>query len=376
MLFEKIRFNHQSLLFKSFVIVLLTTVATLVAVGFFSFSFTVSALQNSIVKNERQVVEIIMNKIDRLMYERFNDIQTIAGEVSITNHLLNWTQDETELPDKSARNAANLKRLKDLSILTGPWNTLFVVDTKGTIVLSTTDEESGQAVDQWHYKDLAYKEAIQGKVNYSDFVILKRTEEPTIVFAAPIRDKNNPLKPIIGAVVGDLSWPVVAQIFDEIVDSRVYLLNHTGAVIASNTDAKSVFADPVHGQSIIEEFHKQKASTVAIHRSHGILNKDIMVLTDQKGHLSYKGNDWHLVLQLPESIVMAPYREAVKIVLLLLPVILLFSGIILICIKKFFVQPLAAFSQTVESMSRGDLSKRLPSNPMMRSAGWGLSLIR
>ena len=356
---NKIRFN-QKLLFKIFLTISLATALTLAIIGFFSFSFTVSTLRNLIIKHEEETVRSIMNKIDRMLYERYNDIQAIAGERAFENYLLNLVKG-AETSDEDIKND-NLKRLKDLSIVTGPWNTLFIIDTKGTIVFSTLEGEAGQSVDRWHYKNIAYLKAMNGEINHSDFVILKHTNEPTVVFSSPIKDENNPLKPVIGAVVGDLSWMTVAQILEEVRDDNLFLLNQVGDIIATNKDdVKSVLLDKSQGKSIIREMGKKNSNSMIISHGMGIFYEDTLTsLTSQKGYLSYKGNAWNLISSQPAVVAFASaHKAAGQIILVLLPMIILMAGLILIAVRSFIVRPISLLTKTIRDISAGNLTKQV-----------------
>ena len=357
---NKIRFN-QKLLFKIFLTISLATALTLAIIGFFSFSFTVSTLRNLIIKHEEEIVRSIMNKIDRMLYERYNDIQAIAGERAFENYLLNLVKG-AETSDENIKND-NLKRLKDLSVVTGPWNTLFIIDTKGTIVFSTLEGEAGQSVDRWHYKNIAYLKAMNGEINHSDFVILKHTDEPTVVFSTPIKDENNPLKPVIGAVVGDLSWMTVSLILGEIRDDNLFLLNQAGDIIATNKDdVKSVLLDKSQGKSIIREMGKENSNSMIIPHRLGIFYEDTLAsLTSQKGYLTYKGNGWNLISSQPAVVAFASaHKAAGRIILVLLPMIILMAGLILIAVRNLIVRPISLLTQTIRDISAGDLTKQAP----------------
>ena len=193
---NKIKFQ-QSLLLKISVMILLPTLVMLIIIGFYSYSFTRILLQDFIMENELEIAKHAMNKIDRSLHERYLDIQATAGEQSFSNYLLDYAGGTVDQNKKSD----NLKRIKDLAIVTGPWNTLFVVDPNGAVILATDEGEMEKPLNRWYFENIAYEKAMKGEVNNSDFVILKHTGEPAVVFAAPVRDISNPMKPIIGETI-------------------------------------------------------------------------------------------------------------------------------------------------------------------------------
>ena len=355
---NKIRLN-QKLLFKISFTILLATVATLVAVGFFSFFFTGGVLQNSIMNNELEIAGQTINKIDRMLYERYLDIQAIAGEGSFENYIFDYSG-EAAVRNEDLKKK-NLKRMKELAVVTGPWNRIFIIDQNGTIILSTDEGEIGKPLDRWYYKNLAYQKAMKGEVNYTDFVVLKHSGEPVVVFAAPIRDMNNPMKPVIGAVVGDLPWMTVIQILDEL-PTNVLLLNHDGDIIGSNKEdaqEENLF-NKFLAKAIAYKSSQGILKSTIIAREQGILPENTLVsLAIQKGYLSYKGSDWALALSQPVRSVFAPANQSAgKIVLILIPIILLMSGAILFIIHRFILKPVSILNQIIDKISSGDLTKQ------------------
>lgn len=352
---NKIKFN-QNLLFKIFAAIALTTGLALVAVGFFSFRFTASALQNFIMEVELEITQHTMNKIDRLLYERYSDILTIAGETAFEHYLIDLGKGAI------TSDQHNLRRIQDLSIVTGPWNTLFVVDSQGTIRLSTLDGEAGQPLSRWYYKQLAFERAMQGEANYSDFVILVRTGEPTVVFAAPIRDRNDPLKPVIGAVVADLSWMAVSQILDDVPEDNVLLLNQAGDIIANNTKyaTQGITLPDAPRKMLLNKLSNKHSKSIILQAHEGIFSEETLVcLARQKGYLSYKGSGWNLILYLPGKTAFAPANQAaLKVILIALPIILFMSGWILLIVHRVIVDPIGQLTKTIREITTGDLNKR------------------
>ncbi len=330
----------------------------LIVIGLFSFFFTVSTEQDVIMGDNFEGAENTMDKIDRMLEERYSDIRVMAGEKSFERHLRSLVEG-TSLDEGSKQDSED--RIKDLATLTGPWNSLLIVDTRGSIVFSTRQKEIGKSLSGMYYQNLSYLKAMKGEINHSDFVILKHTGQPAVVFAAPIRDEGDPLQPIIGAVIGDLSWAAVSQILKKIKDDNILLLNGSGDIIASNIkDGKSVLLDGSQSRSIIRELKKLNVSSTIIHQSQGIFHEDTLVsVAFQEGHLSYKGNGWFLVSTDPSQIAFASANKAAtQMVLIVLPLILLMSGGILWIIRRFIVVPITALTETVRHVSSGDLTER------------------
>src|SRR3989338_7988246 len=112
---KKTKFN-QNLLFKIFLAVLLSTVLVLAIVGVYSYSFTRGALQNSIMENDLEIIQQTMDKIDRMLYERYLNIQEISGEDAFASHLADNDYSGGVVDEYKKTN--NLRRMKELAIVT------------------------------------------------------------------------------------------------------------------------------------------------------------------------------------------------------------------------------------------------------------------
>ena len=104
----------------------IVTFVVLGIVGFLSFRLTKSALEQSIGENQLEIARGTMDKIDRLLYERYLDTQAIAKEELI----------EVFLTKEKEREEVN-RRIRELTFLTGPWDVLFLIDGKGIVIAST-----------------------------------------------------------------------------------------------------------------------------------------------------------------------------------------------------------------------------------------------
>src|SRR5262245_48840559 len=82
-----------------------------------TFTLTRSVLEAAISSNQAEIARQTTDKIDRLMYERYLDIQSIASGEDLVQ-FFGKTQNRTTIE----------KHLDDLTFLTGPWNELLMAD--------------------------------------------------------------------------------------------------------------------------------------------------------------------------------------------------------------------------------------------------------
>ena len=71
--------------------IFIVTLAAILMIGWTSFIFTKEVMQNAISKNQREMARETMDKIDRLLYERYTNIRVFAQRPDFLNTLKNCT---------------------------------------------------------------------------------------------------------------------------------------------------------------------------------------------------------------------------------------------------------------------------------------------
>mgnify|MGYP001617721221 FL=1 len=217
--------------------ILFVTIFTVGIAGFFVFTRTKSALEESISDNQLEVTRQTMDKIDRLLYERYLDILSIAeGTVFLSQY-------EERAITISPEDLT--KEFNENIVLTGPWDFLFAVDKSGTIVIATDKQKLGQSILYNKPYEEAFEHALQGGVYYSDFEVSTYTSKPTVIFAAPVKSKELG-RPILGVVMGNFAWPAVLEVLEELKEAA-YLYNTQGLLIgSSDPDESSISPCPTN----------------------------------------------------------------------------------------------------------------------------------
>ena len=329
--------------------IFVTAILTAGAIGFFVFTTAKSGLETAIGDNQLEVTRQTMDKIDRLLYERYLDISTIAANDSLESFFM---KGESVVNENLAR------EFHENTILTGPWDLLYAVNTSGVVVVSTKKEEIGKFVSEYLQRNTVIEQALQRKVYYSDLVMADETGKPTILFAAPVRSRELG-RPVVGVVIGNFSWAVVSEILEELVE-KARLYNAEGFLIGSsdadenrNDLLRDDRLDPVVQSALKERetsgiFPSSKTS-VSILASH----------TRQLGYLNYKGDGWRLVIETPTDIAFTPaLREARDLALVSVILSILAALAIFIIINRNVIRPVALLTQTAGVIARGELTRR------------------
>lgn len=331
-------------------------IVTVILIGIvilISYKFTNSSLQDISSQSQIDLATQAMRQIDALLHERYVNMQSNAGEsafVRLLRHPVMGIQ------------RGDLKRIKELTVVTGPWNKLFVVDLKGKILLSSDEGMIGESIFAEPHRKEGFAAAIKGQTYHSDRIRFEDTKKYAIFFASPVRDNGNPKNPIIGAVMGGFSWPVVEEILDNL-QTRAVLVDHDGLVIADNASSgKKLIDKNLRSSHFVQNVLKGGEKLAVLPEDESLIGvTSLAAYVSQEGRLAYKSSGWGLILESPLTVVFAQAsKKSLYLVLFLLPLLTLMSVVVMVLISKSVLKPISFLTKTTQSIREGDFSQRAP----------------
>ncbi len=339
---------------KAAVVIFSVALIALLGTSSSLFFLVKSSLQTAIGDNQLETARQTMDKIDRLLHERFINIQALADGENLEPVL-------EAVPSPESISALK-KRIQKLTVLTGPWDVLHIVSKEGTILVSSDKKNGVRSIQEFPYQTAAFNETLKGNTYYSDHVIAVSTGKPTVIFAAPIRSQKFPDHPVIGSVIGYFAWPAVNEILED-TEAHAVLLNQEGHEIGSNVKhlRNSMKAQLLSYKNAPNAIVSSRAGSIVLPAGTGFMPVETLAsIALQQGYLSYKGSGWKLVFEVPSAIAFAQAtRTAVSIALFSVPAILLVSGVILFLMIYFVVKPIVLLTQMTKVIAQGDLSRQV-----------------
>lgn len=323
-----------------------------VLAGIASFYYTRSALEKVISQEQLNLAKQTADKIDRLLFERYWDIQTIAGSSALRGFL------ENTVPFEQGK--SRFDRLKET---TGPWDTILLSDKDGNIVFSDDPSQTGKKINPDDYPSnfIGLKEALAGKTYYSDVVISKITDKPTIVFASPVRYSDDQSSEIIGAVIGQFDWTTIYHTLSELGTVHAHIYNSRGFLIGSNLEEQNnaILKDNMPANGIFQHASESNNMSMSMRSNEDSFDSltSHFVFT---GYKSYGGNHWMLILETPTSVAFAPARDGAYWQALIISAMspLLFLIVIFI-INRLLFKPLNVFTGTFKEIAAGNLDAKI-----------------
>ena len=347
------KFSKKLILF----IIGLGAVVTPLLVGGVFFSAR-EIIQETIATGQMQSARQLMQTIDRSLYHIYEEIQLISEDELLKEWL---AKTGTENGEHAQLDELVTRKFQQLKLSTGPWDSLFVVNRAGEIIMASDEEEVGRRIESDPHGYQVFKKAMNGKHSYSDVVISEDTGRPTIIFAAPVKSSGKLTQQVNGVVIGHLVWHVVLELFDEIDPrQKVHLLNKDGLIIAGRTHEKKSILQKESADlaSLQVAVPAQDGPSVTYDMSHHDSTDVLGTMVSQKGYLDYQGSGWVLHFETPFSSAYAPIKRMARN-------ITLFSLIMygLIAIAAYFIgqrlaQPVEKLTSAVKEFAAGNLGVR------------------
>ncbi|MBF0537223.1 MAG: diguanylate cyclase [Nitrospirae bacterium] len=287
-----------------------------------------------------------MDKIDRMLYERYIDVQNIARDPIITSRHSTAGQ----ITERLRSYQGNYGSYASISFFT--LDRVSVADTSGKDI-------GGQHPLTGYWTQL--KEDTDVLVDVSHSISLN---ENVIRFVAYVKDKDGVS---FGVIVLRLTLEILYDIVKEVkgshdteVKREVDLVNSDGLLIYSNYNSKGllrdtssdwVFAKPLlsSGKRIGSTRHRHSEGT----------EEEILAFSRERGYRDFKGNNWTLIMSIPSRVAFAPVdqlRNRMAIVSVLFAIL----GLALIYIfSRHITRPLEVLSHGFNEIGKGNLDIRI-----------------
>lgn len=316
-------------------------------ISYVTWTANVSIIKAQTEERLGQLALDTMDKIDRMLYERVNDLREITLDPVISSP--GSTADE--ISQRLTKFGGIYSTFISLSFFN--LNHVRIADTAG-IDIGAKDA----AHAYWH-------DVLQGKLSGGSSIDLSRSlNENAIYFATPVKTENGK---IFGYVVARIALKKLYEIVHKMTAAdpltknlRIELLNKNGVIIFSNYNQDAILKDKAT-PFVLNEIKKMpadKMTWISENHYHGT-EKFFDVFAREKGYLNFKGNNWVLVIHAPEKLVIAPIialREKTIFVTITSVLCAIFLSLIL---AFKFSRPITELIKVIVAFGRGNLDARV-----------------
>ena len=269
------------------------------------------------------------------------------SESIVFRELLLSTEEEESYPVKFNK---VMQRLQNTAQVGEYTYDSFVLDTKGTIIASSDEEDIGEDKSNDTYF-LGGKEGVFIK----DAYISSHKQEKTLAFSAPILDEDNKL---LGVIV----FRVSPEPLFKITTDRTGL-GQTGEVYLVNKDNYMI----TPSRFIDDVILKQKVDLRYIEETvyNGLLREETPITKNYRGTEVLTVNTyipemgWHLISEIDTEEAFAPVTQLTNILLLIFVIILFIAMFISSLISRTITGPLRKLHEGTEEITKGNLDYKV-----------------
>jgi PAS domain S-box-containing protein len=308
--------------------------------AYFVHTLTVGILESQIEDKLEEHAFHVMDAVDRMFFERYEDIKELAGDPVISSRVSTPKQ----ISERLTAYLNNHRFYASLSLF--DLNRIWIADT------------SGKFTGKQHAFTEYWPDITRGK----DFVMVvteSQALENKIVFyfAAIVKDKSG--KPF-GVVVSRMPVEKLQEITSQAADVhhvgeklKISLVDRDGLLLYSNY-LKGILKEISPDWEAVKGF-LATGMKVGSSRHQFSGEDEISTFAREQGYLDYKGNDWTLIICMPAHAAFAPARELGKRMGTILFIIGIFVLLIVIIFSRTISKPVEKLSAAAIEIGKGNL---------------------
>lgn len=337
------------------------TVISLIAVGgsltaLLVYKSSTDALRISISNSQTNEARQTVDKMDRFLYERTVDMQSLAGRQQI--------QDFLALPPAArppATAAALVKQMDDFKSSSGSWNEFTIVDKAGIQPLPSSLQNLQNILTKQAAVLKLYADASSGQAGYSDALEVAKGQQPVMLFMQPVHNQLAAGHPIVGVLVGEVAWQANLDILRTSQSTTATLINNKGLSLGDNQpdSGSDVLSRDFSSSSVFKAATKADSGAGVFSGLKKANDSFVTAYARESGFLDYHGNNWILVLETPEAVAFAPAAHLAKTLIATFSGILILSVFALLMFLRILVlKPIGELEKVTGRLSKGDFSLR------------------
>ncbi|MEZ4672325.1 MAG: GAF domain-containing protein [Anaerolineae bacterium] len=311
---------------------LLIALIPVTIVGTLSFLQARDSIQQQISSAVQGQASAVGTNLERYLFERRGDVTVISQNEIVTD------------PTVSIENKSQY--LKTVQATYGAYSSIYVTDTFGTIVASTSNVRGNYSNEKW------FTDAVrQNGLTTSDVYYSTTDQQFVISITSPVYDTANKLIGIVNANVDVRN--LVAIVEDTVIGQagEVYFVNSEGRIVLDG-DITHLFTDLSNENAIKSALRGETGTTVEIDHEG---NNSLLNYVPSAGE-----ETWSAVAALPYSEIQDPINALALRTLILAAIAAVVVTIAVLFIARRIVQPIRTLNTSAQRLSAGDFATPVP----------------
>lgn len=287
-----------------------------------------------------------MDKLDRMLFERYADIKTLSTDTV----LISRTSTPKQITERLMAFKNNYKAYTSLSFF----------DLSRRRIADT----SGIDIGKYHPFSEYWKKLTEGKDVAIDIAESESLKMNVLHFASLVRDKNGvPFGVVVSRVPTQHVYSIIKQsvgIYNIEKDFRIELLDKDGHRIYSSFKSGMAFKETSHHWGLIKQpLAAGVVVDTARHLNQVTKNYDIFTFVREQGYLDFKGNGWVFIIEVPTDIAFASAVVLRDRIIVIFAVIALLSFIIMRFFSIRITEALERLNITSREIAKGNLDVKV-----------------
>ena len=292
-------------------------------------------------KTEERAFQI-MDKIDRMFFERYADMKALAAE-PILRSRTSTPKQVTEI----------LKKYQDGY---KAYTSLSFFNLNRIVIADTIENNIG--------KQHQFTEYWPGIAEGRDFVMVisesQLAKTTVIYFASIVKDKDGfPFGVVVARMPVGILHDMVNQIAvykaEEVFE--IDLLDRNGLILFSNHNPEGILKEISYDWESIKGFTAGKKIGSVRHLHLG--TEEFTTFAREQGYVDFKGNDWTLVLCLPTKVAFAPAIESRNKLIIIFLLASVIASFLINLFSRRIARPIENLTSASVEVAKGNLDVKL-----------------
>ena len=306
------------------------------------YSSNLKKLEEQINKKTEERAFHIMDKIDRMLFERRADIKALA-DGPILRSRTSTPKQITEI----------FKKTQDKYKV---YTSLSFFNLNRIVIADTIENNIG--------KQHEFTEYWPGIAEGRDFVMLisesQLAKTKVFYFASIVKDKRGiPFGVVVARMPIEILYNIVNQIgvYKDEEAFEIDLLDRNGLILFSNYNPNGILKEISHDWGFIKSIPAEKKIGSVKHVYLG--TEQISTFAREQGYIDFKGDNWTLVLCLPTKVAFASAFELRNKLIIIFLFASVIASIIIYLFSRTISMPIVKLSNASLEVGKGNLDVKL-----------------
>ncbi|MBF0533361.1 MAG: methyl-accepting chemotaxis protein, partial [Candidatus Omnitrophica bacterium] len=312
------------------------------------FSTSAKVLREKISSRLEDSSGYVMDMIDRMLFERANDIRSLTEEPVI----------QSAVSSPKAIRKYLLRILRDYKYYASI--ALFAKD--GTKIADTTGMNIGEKIKGGR----SWEDALSGKESFaSEIEFSEELNMPVIYFAAPVRNGYGNIYRVIRAQVPINKLYDMIKVLNKAdgigANLSIELVDQNNLLLYSSVNPQGVLKDSYANFPPAQAARQGRNKGSLIYTDPNRRDQQVAAFARETGYLDFSGNGWTLIVHVSTKLIFAPASKLRNMTTFFLCVMLVCCVILMLALTNKMARPLKILQKRALEISArsGDLTQMI-----------------